>query len=79
MQGQRGLEGALCDFRLIPVDSEMVKAAEASGKEYNDAVESKAYSPKEFGSPRIQVAKAVVDSLAKVDLGNGQQVRLAQC
>ena len=46
MQGQRGLEGAVYDFRLVPVDSVTVKAAEASGKEYNEAVETHLYSPK---------------------------------
>ena len=79
MQGQRSLEGAVLDFRLIPVDSITVKAAEASGKEYNEAVESKAYSPQELGSPPVQIAKGVINGLANADMGNGQNVRLAQC
>ena len=34
---------------------------------------------KELGSPHVQVVKGVVNALAIANMGNSQQIRLAQC
>eukprot|EP00959_Pyramimonas_sp_CCMP1952_P325049 6803714-Pyramimonas_sp.AAC.1 len=78
LQGQRSLEGAVLDFCLEPVNSVTVDVVETSGKEYNDAVESKALTQQELGSPREQIEKRVINKLANADMSKGQQVRLAQ-
>ena len=54
------------------------KAAEASGKEYNEALEEKLRTPKELGSPRAQVAKGVINQPAYAGIGESKQIKAAQ-
>ena len=90
--GQKETKGAQTERRILDAAEalfaergfeaaslrEIARAAEASGKEHNVAVESKKYTPQQLGSPHIQIVKGVISKLAEADFGTAKQITMAQ-